>query len=535
MQLNISKIGVKIVINSPFLYTNMVSPLKIEDDLSKTPSFWIGDAQKGNEILRGIFNWDEIKEIEELEELGLECPWDHKKPSHSWLEYAHSFEWIYDVRATSTSISQERSVDWVEKWLKKYKKVKQPIWRSDIVARRLSSWLANFNYITANMNKRANDAFIDSISMHIGHLIFTNSYDCTTEQQKLTAKRGLIIGLLASNNKTVDVKFHLNEFYQILEDNLNGDGMNKFRNIPVQVSFAKDAFMVQSMLNKLSINSPDSLDDSIVKILSVLKVFTCSDGSFAHFAGAGGSLHYLKQILNRYARKIYNTTKLEETGFYNVIAGKTQVLFDCSNRSETIYDDAGILSFEMNHAKQRIFANCGYYKNLDTPMYNACKNTAAHNTITVNNYNALSIGNRSRITKVKGSLINDKGWSLLQGSHDGFEKITNSLLKRVIAINENGTEIIGEDSFELLVGIHDITSRFHLHPDVKVSILSSKHEAMLQVGKQGWKFKIEGGKLSLQPSFFVDAQGNSRKTNQLVFETKSISQYVTMRWHISLQ
>ena len=46
MQLNISKIGVKIVINSPFLYTNMVSPLKIEDDLSKTPSFWIGDAQK---------------------------------------------------------------------------------------------------------------------------------------------------------------------------------------------------------------------------------------------------------------------------------------------------------------------------------------------------------------------------------------------------------------------------------------------------------------------------------------------------------
>ena len=78
MQLNISKIGVKIVINSPFLYTNMVSPLKIEDDLSKTPSFWIGDAQKGNEILRGIFNWDEIKEIEELEELGLECPWDHK-------------------------------------------------------------------------------------------------------------------------------------------------------------------------------------------------------------------------------------------------------------------------------------------------------------------------------------------------------------------------------------------------------------------------------------------------------------------------
>ncbi|MFL2659996.1 MAG: heparinase II/III family protein [Alphaproteobacteria bacterium] len=211
------------------------------------------------------------------------------------------------------------------------------------------------------------------------------------------------------------------------------------------------------------------------------------------------------------------------------------MLFDCSNRSETIYDDAGILSFEMNHAKQRIFANCGYYKNLDTPMYNACKNTAAHNTITVNNYNALSIGNRSRITKVKGSLINDKGWSLLQGSHDGFEKITNSLLKRVIAINENGTEIIGEDSFELLVGIHDITSRFHLHPDVKVSILSSKHEAMLQVGKQGWKFKIEGGKLSLQPSFFVDAQGNSRKTNQLVFETKSISQYVTMRWHISLQ
>jgi len=529
MQLNISKIGVRLVIKSPFLYTNMVNPIKVEDDLSKTPSFWIGDAKKGNEILQGIFNWSETKEV------NLECPWDNKHASYLWLEYAHSFEWIYDIRATSTSISQQRSVDWVEKWLEKYEKVKQPIWRSDIVARRLSSWLANFNYITANMNKKSYDAFIESISMHIGHLIFTNAYDCNNEQQKLTAKRGLIIGLLASNNKTVDIKFHLNEFYQIIEDNLNSDGMNKFRNIPVQISFAKDVFMVQSMLNKLSIDVPSFLNDSIIKILSALKIFIYSDGGFANFAGASGSLHYLKQIFNRYTRKIYATTKLEETGFYNVIAGKTQILFDCGNRSETLYDDAGILSFEMNHKKQRIFVNCGYYENSDNPMYNACKNTAGHNTVTVGNYNALSIGNRSRITKVQGSLINEKGWSLLQGSHDGFKDIIHSLFKRAIAINEDGTEIIGEDKFEQLFGIHNITSRFHLHPDVNVCVLSSKREAILQVGKQGWKFKVKGGELSLQSSFFIDINGNRRKTNQLVFATKSISQYITMRWHISMQ
>ncbi|MGB1360904.1 MAG: heparinase II/III domain-containing protein [Alphaproteobacteria bacterium] len=529
MQFNLGKIGVSFVIKSPFLYTNMVRSSKIES-FSKTPQFWSGKSEKGDEILQGIFDWAGSKEID------LENPWDEEADcSYSWQEYAHSFEWLYDVRTSTISNGQVKACEWLRAWIKKYEKPSSLIWRSDIVARRLTSLLSNYDYLIANADKKLSDSLNDSLSRHIGHLIFTNGYDCKLVAQRLSALRGLIIGLLATNNTTLDIKLLINDFCQILEDNLHPDGMNKMRSIPVQISFAKDAFMVQSMLHKMAMNVPNVMDNAIIKMLSALKVFVYQDGSFAHFAGASDSVYYVRQIFARYAKKYDVPNQLEDAGFYNALVGKTQVLFDAGNRSNTSYDDAGILSFEMNYNKTRIFVNCGYCPNSDNPLYEACKNTSAHNSITVDNYNAMSIGNQSRITSVTGSMITEEGWTLLQGSHDGFKTVCNSVLKRAIAINEDGTEIKGEDKFEQIDGIRQIVSRFHLHPNVKVWLLSSKREAMLQVGKTGWKFKVSGGEIAIEESFYMDINGSRRKTNQIVLRTSSIAQHIVMRWNLSLQ
>ena len=528
MQFNLGKIGVRFVVKSPFLYTNMVQPSKVED-FSDTPQFWQGETEKGNDILNGVYNWSGSKEVD------LESPWDGEYASYSWIEYAHSFEWIYDVRASINTTSQNTAYNWLKDWLVKFEKIEAPIWRSDIVARRLSCWLANFEYLSDMADKKTYDLFVESISRHIGHLIFTNGYDCKTVEQELTSIRGLIIGLLATKNETIDIKELINKFCQILEDNLNSDGMNKKRSIKTQISFAKDVFMVESMLNKMSMDVPNVLENAVVKILSVLKVFIYQDGELAHFASSSGSTYVLRQMFNRYNRKLNVSNVLEETGFYNVIADKTQFFFDAGNRHNTSSDDAGILSFEMNYKKSRIFVNCGYCISSDNPLYNACKNTAAHNSITVDDYNATSLGNKSRPTNVGASITTEQGWTLLQGWHDGFKNVCGSTLKRAIAINEDGTEIKGQEKLEQIQGVRKIISRFHLHPDVNVLLTSNNREAIIKVGKEGWKFKALGGDMSLAESFYMDKDGNRRTSQQIVVQTNSISQNVTIKWHIEKQ
>jgi len=59
--------------------------------------------------------------------------------------------------------------------------------------------------------------------------------------------------------------------------------------------------------------------------------------------------------------------------------------------------------------------------------------------------------------------------------------------------------------------------RFHLYPNVRVSLSQDKSSALLVVdGKAGWRFRTDGGEVSIEDSVYLAVGVSPVKTQQLV-------------------
>jgi len=76
-----------------------------------------------------------------------------------------------------------------------------------------------------------------------------------------------------------------------------------------------------------------------------------------------------------------------------------------------------------------------------------------------------------------------------------------------------GNDIRGEDSLFVPLGRVPLSNaeipfqiRFHFHPDVRVSLSQDQQSALLvQGGKAGWRFRTDGGPLTLEDSVYLGA------------------------------
>ena len=73
--------------------------------------------------------------------------------------------------------------------------------------------------------------------------------------------------------------------------------------------------------------------------------------------------------------------------------------------------------------------------------------------------------------------------------------------------------------------------RIHLSPKVKVSLSLSKNKALLILDGQGWNFNFQGKvKLLLEPSIFVEDNGEIKNSNQLILQGETIEEKTEILW-----
>ena len=73
--------------------------------------------------------------------------------------------------------------------------------------------------------------------------------------------------------------------------------------------------------------------------------------------------------------------------------------------------------------------------------------------------------------------------------------------------------------------------RIHLNPKIKVSLSLDKKKALLLLDGQGWNFNFQGNaKLLLEPSIFVEDNGQIKKTNQLILHGETLEEKTEILW-----
>ncbi len=525
MTLDFTRLGTNLLLKVPFLYSffTNIAPFK---KVTHFPNpCWSGTPKKGNDILNHIYCWAGYRKENDT------SPWDVEDAPYAWTEQAHSFTWLYDTRLSTQENARKTIQQWIMQWLEKYNTLSQPAWRSDIVARRLTNLLVHFDHYFIHTDKKLHDALLSSITQHYKHLEFTEGKECDQEQC-ITALRGLIIGAI-SLEQTTHIKRHILHMCQLLDDTLDSDGFNVYKHLPTQISYLKNCILIRSALHNAQMDVPNILNKLIKKIIPSIRFFYQQDGDIAHMAGWAGESNETTQLIKRSNLKTSTPVILHHSQYYHIDAGRTSVLFDGASRTAPRTDNAGVLSFELSHEKQRIFVNCGLPQATDHNLYHYARGTPAYSCPAIQGYNATSLNSKKRTCQVKSSLTESQGWQLLQGSHNGYYNIFsgfNGIVHRDIALNPDGTEIRGQDYITEANKKITLESRFHLHPQIEAMCLPNNKEIILQYSKTGWCFRVSGATLSLKDSYYINENGKYRRSQQIVIHADSQKTNPSFKW-----
>jgi uncharacterized heparinase superfamily protein len=194
---------------------------------------------------------------------------------------------------------------------------------------------------------------------------------------------------------------------------------------------------------------------------------------------------------------------------------------------------AGALSFELSVGKERLVVNCGAYAGPNLSWREASRTTAAHSTVVVEDVNSAELlpggGIGARPTRVTAQRREQDGNVWIDAEHNGYARAFGLVHKRRLFLAAAGDDLRGEDTLEG-PGHRKIAVRFHLHPQVKASVVPNGTVLLRSAGGSGWRMRAAGGVTNLQESVYLGIGGEIRRTEQIVISAVTRGEGAQIKW-----
>ena len=422
----------------------------------------------------------------------------------------HSFDFLNFSSKLGGKIGINLSRESIFGWFKNYKnKVNFP-WIEDLTSKRLVNLLYNYEYINSSskLNERKKLDLI--IFYHIQRVLFDFNIKKIDEITSYDIKAYLLASLVSKkyNNRNI----HYTKF--IIENHIDKLGMHKSYNILEHSKFINNLNETKNILLFFKLKEANIFDELILKMTSVLNQYFHNDGSLPLFNGSNNI--YTKMIFEALNKDTY----LIKRKFENIDNGiayyedkDKKIFFDIvqpTNNKINSNLSAGTLSFELSGFGEKIFTNCGASESFGkNPEY--LRYSAAHSTIIIQNTNISEIKEGNPHIKFPQSVVFRKETNrveeIFEGSHNGYLKKFNKIVKRKLVVKKNKNKISGEDTFISLKKHNDrliFHIRFHLADEMTYNFTNSKKNIILKTKLNNiWLFKSDT-ELIVEDSILVD-------------------------------
>ncbi len=517
---------------------------------------WDGDSRAGALLFEGIFTKGDANLS--LQGMG----WEPGGVDESWLSKIHGFTWLRDLRSYANdggiARGQASALAWmmILSWLEKYhmpvaKAQKSFFYRPDITGERLCMWISMFEFFCperfeGGADEEFHDLFFESVLAHGQHLsrtVGSNPHISLSGIQALKATKGLLYAGLAIVGREIWGDQAMERLKAEIDVQILRDGSHISRS-PVQLLEALQILLdIQTAFKSAGRRLPEFVQHAIDRIGPALRFYRYNDRSFGLFHGAQKcDAGFIDKVLAQTGIRGKALESLPCAGFERVRQGRTLLMFDHGKAASAPYDltaHASCLSFELSYAKHRIFVNCGSHPH-DQDWREALRGSAAHTALTLDGLDICDIQPQSgfgrKPVNVRFSHDDSKETHLLEASHDGYVSINGYTHTRRIFIGSDGNDIRGDDCLEALACPLNpvlVTIRFHIDPGITVSLINNGTQALLRLhGGIGWRFKHNGGVLSLEDSIYMGDGTQPRKTKQLVINGQVSDIYNQFKWCI---
>lgn len=516
-----------------FLYDWSLSGKSPDRLIIKPVDLWTGDAKRGQSLL------DAAGIAERTGPLWDASWWDPETADDLWTTHMHGFSWLRDLRALGGPLAKEQGRLMIENWIERYEHWNAKTWRSDITGRRIAMWIRHADFFCDENQLEFEEAFLTSIAKQATHL--SNRITAKQGMQQLQATKGLMFaGIACENQKEWLEKAHT-ALSKYIEQNIDEDGGHKSRSPAIMLEVLEILIDIRTALKAGARHEPDTLNNTIENMSSVLRLFLHHDRKFALFHNTQEhESDEINAVLSAAGTRKNTKQSLEKTGFERLEIGRSLLIIDTGQAQDPFYDKqahAAPLSFEFSYGKERIFSNCGTHP-ISAEWQDALRFTAAHNTACLDQRNACEIKKDGtfgrKVTQTTLHREETKDAALIVASHNGYAPLNGITHTRKLYLGDEGHDLRGEERFTsafMLIKPIEIAVRFHLHPDVTISSIKEGEEMLLRIpGGIGWRFVRSDGVLELEDSLYLGTGIEPRKTKQIVIYGQMHGDHAAVKW-----
>lgn len=467
-----------------------------------------------------------------------ESPFGLQDVPDAWQEVLHGFCWLRHLRACETELARANGRGLVADWIAQSPQLRGLAWDGRVVARRLIAWLGHAPMILDGVDEGFYDRFLRSLAAQ-AHALETAHGGARPGIGQLQSSIALAMYALCVPSRRGRRARAGHRLARDLRAQILPDGGHISRNPAAVIDLLLDLLPLRQTYIATNETPPPLLIEMIERMMPMLRFFRHGDGALGQFNGMGGTDAGIIAALLTYdeARGV-PIRHARHSGYHRLAAAGATVLIDAGQPPPLRHASqahAGTGSFEFSSALGRYVVNCGAGTRPGDQWAVPCRMTAAHSTVSIGDRSSAVfaryrwVENRLGVVLASGpgNVSSDRtkagGDHDLAISHDGYAATHGLRHHRRIVLSQDGLRLDGEDWFEPVgrPAVETAEARFHLHPNVSVSVGEDGFSFLLQrVDAAGnpelWEFVANGGQLSLEDSIFVAGPEPARPTRQIM-------------------
>ncbi len=507
------------------------------------PGLTLGDAEKSAALLAGQFHFGG-----QLLDVG---PWTTPAPSRRFANWLHRFDWLHDLLAVDSEAHHAKARNYVDGWIETYGRGNDFVFEPERLARRLFNWLALWSPALSASGLEDSD-------MDLGGSGPVLDRRRTSVLRQLTALRGSIkslppglprltagCALAMGGARMTDGK---NQFLErgldLLDEELPlqilPDGGHISRSPAIAAMTLRQLLTLDTLLADRGLEGSRELSRAIDRLAPMVAFFRRSGGELAPFNG-GNEIESadIAELLRAAPGEPKPFGYGPHSGYQRLDANGTVALLDTGIAPPRPFDTAAHLAplaLDLSTAEGPMITACGFNDEQPPSWARPIRAAAAHSTLILDNrspgrlltreWKRRAVGDAvERIAgPVKATRKEQESGIWLESHHEGYLGDYGLSHRRRLFMPRDGHDVRGEDSLFAPMGSVPVRRdqvpfaiRFHMHPKVRVSLSQDQSSALLVVdGKAGWRFRTDGGQVSLEDSVYLATGAAPIKTQQLV-------------------
>jgi uncharacterized heparinase superfamily protein len=473
---------------------------------------------------------------------------DKEAPSQRWAEALHGFAWLPPLSAAGGEAARTLATNLFTQWLKRNARYSEPASSAHVLARRLTNIFAHGRLALSNSDMLWRSKVFVSLREQ-SRLLARIAGEAPEGIPRFEAAAALALsGACLDDQKRIEAGVAM--LQAEIAAQILPDGGHITRSPEDLVHAYRLITMVMDALTATSLEIPGELRGAHDRIAPMIRFFRHGDGALSLFNGGkecDGRM--IAGLLARDEVRGLPFAFAPHSGYQRIASGRTIVVMDCGAAPPGGYSTeahAGCLAFEFSASTHRIVVNCGSATDARRATWDtALRATAAHSTLTLADTSTASILQKGMARDLLGArLLGDvtavetrrvetpHGW-MVEAGHDGYVTAFGIRHERQITLAPQGLSLTGSDRLLPSVkakagGGRAFAIRFHIHPDVRVSLSQGGDVILKLPNGEGWRFRASAPAV-VEESVYLGGE-TLRRADQLVLSGTVTDTPVDIAW-----